>query len=60
MKTTVDIDLTIDASAEAKICLTCTKKKCTPNFCKRLAAKLEELERERKAEVNKEAKSDRV
>lgn len=41
----VDIDLTIDASEEAKICLTCTKKKCTPNYCDRLEQKTKELKR---------------
>lgn len=36
MKTSVSIDLTIDASEEAKICLNCDKKKCFPSKCKRL------------------------
>ena len=35
MKTTVDIDLTLDVTEEAKICFTCNKKKCSPNHCKR-------------------------
>jgi hypothetical protein len=33
MKTTVDSDLMIEASDEAKVCLTCKKKKCTPTIC---------------------------
>jgi hypothetical protein len=36
MKTTVDIDLKLDATEEAKICLTCDKKRCCPDKCKRL------------------------
>ena len=36
MKTSVSIDLTIDASDEAKICLNCTKKQCRPTNCRRI------------------------
>ena len=36
MKTTVDTDLELVPSEEAKICMTCPKKKCTPNTCERL------------------------
>ena len=32
---TVDIDLTLDVTEEAKICLNCDKKKCFPSHCKR-------------------------
>lgn len=42
MKTTVDSDLTIDASEEAKICFTCDKKRCTPVSCKKLKQLKEE------------------
>lgn len=44
MKTAVDIDLTVEPSEEAKICLNCDKRKCTPNHCKRLEKKKKELE----------------
>lgn len=43
MKTTVDTDLLIDATEEAKICFTCDKKRCTPVHCKRLNTRLKEL-----------------
>jgi hypothetical protein len=36
MKTTVDTDLELVPSEEAKICMTCPKKKCTPVTCNRL------------------------
>ena len=36
MKTTIATDLTVCASEEAKICLNCTKRKCTPVECKEL------------------------
>lgn len=43
MSERIDLDLVIDASEEAKICLNCGKKKCTPAHCKRLNDKLKEL-----------------
>ena len=43
MKTTVDTDLTIEASEEAKICLNCEKKKCNSAKCKRIKQKIKEL-----------------
>lgn len=49
MKTTVDTDLMLRPSPEAKICLYCDKKKCRPD-CDRVKTKLKELrdiERER-------------
>lgn len=36
MKPTVSIDLELVPSEEAKICMTCPKKKCTPGKCERL------------------------
>ena len=47
MKTTVDSDLMLDATEEAKICLYCDKKQCKPN-CERLKKKKAELKREKK------------
>lgn len=48
MKTTVSIDLTIDASEEAKICLNCERKKCTPDHCRRLEQKMKEMKQREK------------
>ena len=48
----VDTDLTLRPSPEAKICLSCDKKKCSGK-CKTLKIKLEDLrekEREKKNE----------
>ena len=39
---TVDTDLTLRPSPEAKICLFCDKKKCRAN-CKRFKIKLKEI-----------------
>ena len=47
MKTSVDTDLELVPSEEAKICMTCPKKKCTPVNCNRLN-KLTRKEREKK------------
>ena len=43
MNTTIDTDLAIDASEEAKICLNCDKKRCCPDKCKRLRQGLENM-----------------
>ena len=43
MKTTVNINLTITASEEAKICLTCDKPKCSPDRCERFKLSKEKL-----------------
>lgn len=43
MKTTIDTDLAIDASKEAKICLNCDKKKCFPDNCKRFKQSLKNM-----------------
>lgn len=48
MKTTVDTDLIIEASEEAKICLNCGKPKCTPANCERLKTKTKELKAKRR------------
>lgn len=47
MKTTIELDFVCNPSAEAKICLNCNKKKCTPN-CSTLKRKLKELKRKEK------------
>ena len=41
----VTIDLILDASEEAKICLNFDKRTCRPHNCKRLIAKKKELKR---------------
>lgn len=43
----IDIDLTIEASEEAKICLNCNKIKCNASSCVRYKRKLEQLKWER-------------
>jgi hypothetical protein len=54
MKTTFEMDLTLCASEEAKICLTCKKKKCTPVDCTILKQKKKELkQRKKKNELDK-------
>ena len=45
MKNSISIDFTVCASKEAKICLNCPKKKCTPGKCKRFET-LKRKERE--------------
>lgn len=52
MKTTIDTDLMIEPGEEAKICLTCEKKKCTPE-CSR-------YKREVKRISGKESRMERV
>jgi hypothetical protein len=52
MKTTIDTDLVIAPGEEAKICLTCEKKKCTPE-CSR-------YKREVKRISGKESRMERV
>ena len=47
MKTSVDTDLTIEPSEEAKICLTCTRKRCTLTDCSRLKQMKEELKQKK-------------
>lgn len=47
MKTTVEIDLMVEASEEAKVCLNCDRKNCMPN-CARILTKLKELKRKNK------------
>lgn len=42
MKTTVDTDLILDATDEAKICLSCNRKKCSPN-CSRYRREMKRL-----------------
>lgn len=42
MKTSVNIDLVVVATDEAKICLTCKKKKCT-GYCARLKEEKQKL-----------------
>lgn len=49
---TVDTDLILRPSLEAKICLFCTKKKCQPH-CERVTRMLKELrEKENEKQVN--------
>lgn len=47
MKTSVSLDLTVCASEEAKICLTCNRKRCTPNGCSRLREMKKELKQKK-------------
>lgn len=49
MKTTVDSDLMIDASEEAKICLNCEKEKCNSTVCKIFKQKKKELKQKETA-----------
>ena len=49
---TVDANLVLNPSSEAKICLFCDKKKCKSN-CKRVRTQLKEL-RDKKRRANNE------
>ena len=48
MKTTVDIDITVSASEEAKICLNCDKPKCLPYDCQRYKQAMEKIKESQK------------
>ena len=48
MKKTVDIDLVIDPSEEAKICVNCKKVKCSPTQCLRYSEEKKKLKQGRK------------
>lgn len=43
----VSIDLTIDASEEAKICLSCERPRCTPDNCLRYKEMKNKLKQEK-------------
>ena len=60
MKTSVDTDLTIEPSEEAKICLTCDKRKCTPNGCRRLKQKKKELKQKQLHENKKSENQEEI
>lgn len=51
------IDLTFDASEEAKICLNCNKLKCTPNKCLRFEQMSKKLKQEQTTPKRKKLKS---
>ena len=56
----ISIDLTVCASKEAKICLNCDRKRCTPNECERydrMKAELKQTTPKRKNLKNREEKS---
>lgn len=43
----VSIDLTVDASAEAKICLSCERPRCIPHNCVRYKQMKDKLKQEK-------------
>ena len=43
----ISIDSTIDASEEAKICLSCNKPRCTPDNCLRYKEMKDKLKQEK-------------
>lgn len=52
--TAIDIDLTLNASEEAKICLNCKKSKCTPVNCQRFKQRKKELKQGKSLEIEEE------
>ena len=48
MKTTIDTDLAIDASDEAKICLNCEKERCFSSNCKKYKEAMKAIRQARK------------
>lgn len=57
MKTTVDSDLSFEASEEAKICLTCKKQKCVPWNCDRFKTMKRKLKQKETTPKQKKLKS---
>ena len=55
----VDIDLTLDATEEAQICLNCNKTKCRPTNCKRLKERLKELKKKEQIRGNNNARNNK-
>lgn len=51
MSERIDLDLVIDASEEAKICLNCTKKECRPMNCTRYKQLKKQNRKEQKNET---------